>query len=351
MTSSLKSAAAAAVLAVSIPAWAQNVSIYGLVDLSAGKFQNAGNPKVTRMDSGNMATSFIGFKGSEDLGGGLKANFALESFLLADNGAYGRFTGDVFWARAAWAGLSGGFGSVSAGRTTNQFFLSTLIFNALGDSFGYSPSIRQFLIPTAVGHGGGTALAFFGDTGWSNSVLYTSPNFGGATINLQGAFGEGAAGSQGGNFGGNVLYFGGNFAATFAYQKVQTPDTFGTPTVQLTGFDSQDSAQIGVSYDFGVAKLYGQVAQVQTNATIDTKTSLYGLGASVPVGAGKILAQYGYAKLDFGGSRSDTTSKNFTLAYDYFLSKRTDVYALYMSDKMSTLSNGNTYVLGLKHTF
>ncbi|MET0332988.1 MAG: porin [Rhizobacter sp.] len=337
-------ALAAAALTLSSPAWAQSsVSIYGLVDMSAGQFQDAGTPKVNKAQSGNMATSFFGFSGKEDLGNGLKAKFAIEGFLLADTGASGRFTGDAFWARAAWVGVEGGFGSATLGRTTNQYFISTLIFNAFGDSFGYSPSIRQVLIPKAA------MLPFLGDTGWSNSFLYQSPSFGGLSVNLQGALGEGAASSTGHSLGGNVLYFGGPFSATFAYQRVKHGISGFTPAIVSTGFKYQDSALVGAAFDAKVIKFFGQYAVVKTEATTDTETDYFGIGASVPIGPGKVLAQYGQGTAEF--PTVDVTNKTLTLGYDYFLSKNTDIYAVLMHDKLTGTNNGNTVALGLKVKF
>ncbi len=220
--------AAATLCLSSTPAFAQSsVSRYGLIDVSAGRFQDAGAVKTNRVDSGNMATSYFGFSGKEDLGGGMKAKFAIESFLRADTGEQGRFGGDVYWTRAAWVGLEGGFGSTTLGRTTNQFFVSTLIFNAFGDAFGYSPSIRQVLVPSG-------PLKFLGDTGWSNSLLYSSPSVGGFSVNLQGALGEKAASTTGNSAGANVLYFGGPFAATLAYQQAKHGLNGGTPVASRT---------------------------------------------------------------------------------------------------------------------
>lgn len=347
MTRTLKSVAlAAATLCLSAPALAQSsVSLYGLVDVSAGRFQDAGAPKVNKVQSGNMATSFLGFSGKEELSSTLKAKFAIETFFRADTGEAGRFGGDAYWARAAWVGLEGDFGSTVLGRTTNQFFVSTLIFNAFGDSFGYSPSIRQVLTPSVVHP---QMLPFLGDTGWSNSILYSSPRSGGFSFNLQGSLGEGAASARGHNVGANVLYFGGPFGATFAYQQVKQGLTFA-PAIITTGFDSQDSAQIGLSYDAKVVKLFGQYSLVKTKAATETQSKIYGLGASVPVGAGRFLAQYGHATAEY--PTTEVVNKTLTVGYDHFLSKSTDLYALVMHDRLTGLSNGNTLAAGLKVKF
>jgi predicted porin len=342
MTRSLPRAAAITLgLGLVSAAQAQSsVSVYGLMDASFGQFQSAGTEKVWKSESGNMTTSFLGFKGAEDLGGGLKARFQIDHFLRLDSGSAGRFTGDAFWARNAFVGLQGAFGATLLGRNTTPLFVSTLAFNAIGDSFGFSPSIRQVLTPnTSQG-----MLPFFGDTGWSNSVLYNSPNYNGASFNLIANLGEGAAGATGKNFGGNLLYFGGPFGATAAFQKVKN-GAFGTPA----GFSSQDTWQLGGSYDLGVAKLYAQYSSVKTKATVDTDTKVYGIGATVPIGAGKLLAQYGRAKADFG--ISDRTNKTLTLGYDYNLSKNTDVYAVYMNDKITAVDAGNSIAAGIRLRF
>lgn len=338
--------AAAALCLPVVPAHAQSsVSLYGMLDLSAGQFQDAGTTKVKRVQSGNMATSYFGFSGREQLSPSLKAKFAIEGFLLADTGASGRFTGDAFWARSAWVGLEGDFGSTTIGRTTNQYFISTLIFNAFGDSFGFSPSIRQVLIPKAA------MLPFLGDTGWSNSLLYQSPSFGGLSINLQGALGEGSTSAVGHSAGGNLLYFGGPISATVAFQRVKHGLSAFTPAIVSTGFKYQDSAIVGFAYDAKVVKVFAQYALVKTEAAADTETDYFGLGVSVPVGPGKVLAQYGQAKADFPTPTTDPKNTTITLGYDYFLSKSTDVYAVYMNDKLTNASTGNTYALGLRVKF
>jgi predicted porin len=336
-------AAAATTLGLSLaaPAHAQSsVNVYGLMDMSVGQFQNSGATKLWRAQSGNMSTSYVGFKGTEDMGGTLKAVFAFEHFLRLDEGAAGRFNGDAFWARSAFVGLQGDFGTSKLGRNTTPLFVSTLIFNAVGDSFGFSPSIRQLFTP-ATGSG---MLSFFGDTAWNNSLAYNSPNFSGLSVNLLGNLGEGAATATGRNMGANVLYFGGPFAATVAAQQVKN-GAFGTPA----GFKSQDTIQLGASYDLKFVKLFGQATRAKTKATTETQTTIYGAGASVPLGAGKIIAQYGAAKAEVGAA--ETSSKTFTAGYDYFLSKNTDVYAIVMNDKVGSLKAGNTVAAGMRLKF
>lgn len=100
-------AAAMALLATGAQAQS-SVELTGLLDLWGGRLEMAGdNGHRSVLNSGGMTTSWWGFKGTEDLGGGLKAGFALTSFLQADTGVPGRFTGDSFFSRDASVSLSG----------------------------------------------------------------------------------------------------------------------------------------------------------------------------------------------------------------------------------------------------
>lgn len=326
--------------AASGAAWAQvpssSVSAYGLVDVSAGRFQNAGTPRLNRVEPGSMATSYFGFGGAEEVGGTLKAKFAIESFLRADSGTSGRFTGDPFWARNAYVGLAGEFGATTLGRNTTALFVSTLLFNPLVDSFGFSPSIRQVFTPT-------TGMPFYGDSRWNNSVSYTSNPISGATYTLQGNLREGAADGVGNNLAGNVIYFRDAWGATLAFQRVKN----GLGVAPPAGFTHQDTALAGLSYDFKVAKLFGQYIQVKTEAAAQAKTKIAQIGVSVPLGGGQGLVQYGQAK----AAPLNVTNKTVTVGYDYNFSKLTDVYALAMHDRLTGLSNGNSLAAGIRVKF
>jgi predicted porin len=342
--SHLPRAALLAALAAAGNAGAQNVQLYGLIDMSAGRYQAPGGDHVWRTDSGAMTTSFIGVKGSDDLGGGIRAKFAIEHFLRADQGAIGRYDGDAFWARDAYVGLSGAFGATVLGRNTTPLFVSTLLFNAFGDSFAFSPSIRLLFTPRL--------LPFFGDTGWNNSMLFVSPDYDGIRYTVSANLGENSPGATGKNLGVSITYDKGPFAATGVWQRVQNGDGI-SPTSAFThvplGFGKQDTWQLGASYDAGFVKLYGQLMHVRTAAIEDTSTQVWSLGASVPVGAGQVLAQYGHARANVAGT--EPLHRIFSMGYDYNLSKRTDIYAVYMNERLSGLPAGNTFAGGMRLRF
>ena len=312
------------------------VTLYGLLDVSVGQTKAPGAKATKGVDSGNMTTSFWGVKGSEDLGGGMSAVFALESFLRADVAAAGRFGADTFWARSAYVGLSSkGAGTLTMGRNTTSLFVNTLLFNSFGDSFGFSPAIRQTFtsspgFPTVLTKANDVQVS--GDTGWSDSVKYASPSFGGLSFTGHVAAGEANGGR---NVGISALYFGGPFAAGFAWQKVEKGSTVSDTTAW----------QLGGSYNFSPVKVYAQYGS-NDNKTFDNTIKVIGLGADYTIGLGKILLQWNKLSPDVGADL-----KTLSVGYDYQMSKRTDLYAVYMNEKKTGLSTGSSYALGIRHRF
>jgi len=183
MKFALRSITAAALLAATAAtAQAQSsVQLYGLVDIGVGDFEDNNNRSygyffreewaaLSRAEPGMMTTSFWGLQGKEDLGNGVAAEFKLEAFFRGDTGEQGRFQFDTTFGRNAYIGLtSKDLGSVRMGRNTTPLFVSTLLFNPFGDSFVWSPSIRQIF-------NGSTGGQLRGDSGWNNSVNFISPN-------------------------------------------------------------------------------------------------------------------------------------------------------------------------------
>ncbi|MDO9283255.1 MAG: porin [Aquabacterium sp.] len=316
------------VLAACGTAQAQAINVTGLLDLSIGSTKAPGATTATKgVDSGRMTTSWIGLNGSEDLGGGLSALWRMEHFLQADTGSAGRFNGDAFWARNAFVGLSSqALGTVTLGRNTTALFVTTLVNNAFGDSFGFSPSIRHYF----------TSGTVTGDTGWSDSVAYYSPKFGGLSFGLAAALKET---SNGGNWSANVGYAAGPLSAAFVVQQVKKDGAAAladTRTWQLAG-----------SYALGDGlKFFAQYGQVDNLSPGGADFRITGVGVRAVVGLGAVLAQYGHVSADAGGNRN-----TFSLGYDHFVSKRTDLYAVMMNDQQAGKSGGSAYAVGVRHRF
>lgn len=318
-----------------------SVQLTGLVDVFAGSMKMAGDASSKSVvDSGGLTTSWFGMKGTEDLGGGLKAHFNLTSFIKVDTGTQGRFTGDTFFSRDANVSLSGGFGSVLLGRWMAPNFLPSVVGNPLGDSFTFSPLILHKDVPLFNGTGWRSMTP--ADTGWSNQIVYSTPDIGGFKANLQYQFGEQAGKSGKNNVGVNFFYFGGPLTLTGFYENAD----INNPVNTLLANNQKYWMLLG-AYDFGVVKPFVSYGQAKADNN-PNKAKTVQLGASVPVGpAGKVLVEW--VKTDL--SQTNVNRKTYTVGYDHFLSKRTDVYAMYMNDKITSQTNGNSFGVGIRHRF
>jgi predicted porin len=188
-----------------------------------------------------------------------------------------------------------------------------------------------------------------GDSGWDNSIMYSTPDMGGLTGTLIYGAGEQAGHNGQNKWGGNLLFFRGNFAATAAFQQVRYDGAPGDLNSLVAGFARQTAGQLGATYDFGVVKLYGQYQYIKnTISTGDAKSNGGQLGVSIPVGPGSVLASYAYTKTS---GAADVKRNTWAIGYDYSLSKRTDVYAAYFRDKVSDLSTADTFGVGIRAKF
>ncbi|MEO5845012.1 MAG: porin [Caldimonas sp.] len=328
-------AIAAGALSCSAAALAQTAVLYGLLDASASRVKPVGiDTRSLQLDNGNMTRSFLGVRGSEDLGGGLRAVFRVESYLRPDVGAAGRFDGDAFWGREASVGLSGSFGTSVLGRTPSPLWLSTIAFNPFGESIGFSPAVRQYF--------GGTVL---GDSRWNNGIWYTNN----ARDSLRVVFSANAdettpVDSNGHNLGLSLSYITGPFAATVVAESIRN-----SAQPLPAGFQRQIVLQAGATYDFQFIRLYGLVGRVKTVASVDARSVSFQLGAAVPIGSSVILVAYGRAH-DTSPLKA-TTDRTASIGYDYFLSKSTDIYIAAMYEKLSFVSSGSAVAGGLRVRF
>ena len=154
-------AVAALAGAAAIDARAQSsIEVYGLVGAYAGKMQRSGDAAAVRqVNGGGLTTSFLGFRGKEDLGGDLKAIYALESFFRPDTGEQGRSAADPLFSRNAWVGLEGSWGRLTLGRQTNPAYAAMTQLSPFGSSVVFSPLVLQTFVATY----GSNVL---GDTVW-----------------------------------------------------------------------------------------------------------------------------------------------------------------------------------------
>jgi predicted porin len=354
---------AVAALALAGPAaYAQSLSAYGVVDIGLYAKQLAGSARTKNVDSGIMETSYIGFRGSEELEGGLRAQFDLSTFLRPDSGEATRgVTGEAFWSRAAWVGLSGPWGSLRLGRISTPNFINNLRFNPFGPSSTISPTFLHTYVgspaqPMTTGSGAT-------DSAWSNSAAYGSPAFAGFTVALQGAPGEGS--SAGRRIGGSISYGGPQpVAATLSFDRTSRaalvfPLALPSLPGSLPPYTANDieTMQLGASYDFQVAKVYAQVARTTIQGTRPTapgpheiELSTMQLGMSAPIGPGRVLVSA--ARTDKQQRLlADQRRTTITVGYDHDLSKRTDLYAVALEDRVTGISRGIGWGAGIRHRF
>ncbi|CAM2183266.1 Porin [Burkholderia latens] len=347
---SVKLIAAAACVAAAAPVHAQSsVSLYGQVDEWVGATKFPGSDRAWNVSGGGMSTSYWGLHGAEDLGNGYKAIFTLESFFRAQNGQFGRFQGDTFFARNAYVGVSSQYGTVTAGRLTTHLFLSTILFNPFYDSYTFSPMVYHVFLGLGTFPTYPSDQGAVGDSGWNNAVSYTSPSFGGLNFAAMYALGNTAGDNRSKKWSAQFNYANGPFAATAVYQYVNFNNGPQDLSSLVTGMKSQGIGLVGATYDLKYVKLFGQYMytkndQVAGSWHVNTAQG----GVSVPLGVGNAMASYAYSR-DGGGL--DQTRQTWAVGYDYPLSKRTDVYAAYMNDHISGLSNGNTFGAGIRAKF
>jgi predicted porin len=352
-----KNLVAAAALMALVGAAQADVKVYGSLETGFGSYENAHatgtSTRTTQVSSGNMMTSFIGFSGSEDLGGGLKAEFALESFIAPDTGSNLPNLATGFWGRGSFVALNGGFGKVALGQYDNPLFTSGYTYNPFGSSMAFSPTMRHLYSGGSLASGGFASVGF--DTGFVNSITYETPNLGGFSAIAQFAPKETTAPNTQNSYAAGATYATGPFAASLTYVK-------GGQGLNTAYSADQKVIDFGTSFDFGVVKLFGQYTSVKTKSVyvpplvggLDIKASIYQLGASIPV------TEKGSVLVSFGENRTTDTGEDFkdrvfSVGYDHFLSKRTDVYAVFSNNQQSAntgnTESGQTFAVGIKHAF
>jgi predicted porin len=257
-----------------------SVTAFGIIDLAARNVKNGNAGSIKSLSSGGQATSRFGFRGVEDLGGGLRAGFWIESEVGPDTGAAGSTVGsatNVFWARRSTISLMGGFGEVRLGRDWTPTYSS---FNTV-EIFGYvgvaSPANLRGAFYTNAGSGTASAVR------QSNTVAYFLPNLGGLTGQVQVSAGEGAA-NQNKSMGARLAYAAGPLTVAGSWGKMNK---------QLAMTDDLTTWNLGGRFNFGFATV-GAMYEVSeygiVGRTLEQKLATANI--VVPMGAGQFKAQY-----------------------------------------------------------
>lgn len=354
-------AAAALALAAGAAQAQTSVTIYGIMD--AGLLRESGGAagSVTKVGSGIGSASRIGFRGTEDLGGGMTALFTLENGTKIDTGEVDA-AGTLF-NRQAFVGIKGKAGMVTLGRQ-------------------YTPwhqALAQVGDPFTTGYAGGSKNVFpdFGaNVRTSNTVMYTSPTVAGFTGDIAYAFGEQAGSTKSGrNIGASVGYVKGPLNVRAAYNH-KNSDVAAAPGVTPVVRGNASNKLIAANYDFKILKAYAafSVDKGFNAAPLGNANNPYGfrrptastdgnevlLGVIAPVGPGNVVAT---AMRKDDRTSFDQDARSWGIGYLYSLSKRSTIYTVYghtvnkngagytVANNTDAGTGDRAFNLGVRHTF
>jgi general bacterial porin, GBP family len=310
-----------------------SITVYGIAAVEAvhatGVNTGTATGTQTRLDNSQVTSSRLGFRGTEDLGGGLSAVFDMTSGIALDTGA--QANAGKFWNRGSWVGLkSSTFGTLSFGRHWN------VNDDVMGNYFIF----------------GGYAAFRFTEFGFisdlvDNSVKYVSPKLGGFVLRGLVGAGEGTTGRTGEVA---LTYGAGPFSAVVSYRNARN--------VADTAADELTTA--GVSFAIDTVRLHGGISLADPKASALREARAYDVGV-VWTATPTLIATLDYVARD--QSDTDNDSSFWRVGADYYLSKRTSLFAnLVALDNKGTASqrfyglgaaglDQDVFALGLRHTF
>lgn len=349
MKKSLIALAVAGAFAAPAFAASSNVDVYGKLRMSVDHISTSG----AGSDGWQIAdrVSRLGFKGSEDLGGGLKAVWQIETELGIDTTRTA--TSQDIANRNTFVGLAGGFGTVLLGRHDTPYKLA-----GSADLFGDTAADSQKSGTGIIGRNGF-------DTRASNTLAYVSPtwsgfSFAGAVIPGEELSGTGAANDANGladSYSVAAFYANGPLSLSAGYESYggETASTVATGAADKTGW------KLNASYTIGDAKIgltYENADDTNAAAGVTTEKEDTAILASLAYGMGPITlaAQYGkYDQKDTNATKNDDLTR-WTVGAIYSLSKRTSAYVAYNSDDYGTATGGTNmdtkvWTMGLNHDF
>ncbi len=298
------------------------VTIYGIIDAGVTRVINdsGSNGSRTTVEAGQMQVSRWGFRGEEDLGGGLKARFNLEGTLLNDTGGAGVPTGTPsgtsLFDREATVGLAGNFGALTLGRQNILGINSVGMADPMGLAFAAtSPNVLFSALNSAAVYGaygannGGSALR------QSNSIKYVSPYWKNFGIGLMRAFGEQPGSVQKNKYEGiSAFYHTGPFGASAVYARLKN----------ITASEELKSWAFGARYTGTGFSLRSTYSTNELDTT-HRKISVFGVGIDVPVAPAVTLTGAVYNTRHTGDAHDD--SQQYIAIAKYAFSKRTTGYA------------------------
>ena len=289
------------------------IQIYGDLDVGVGRFKLPGATSDNKVESGLFAPSYLGFGGRSDISPGVRAVFALETYIGLDTGAdVNAFQpDDPFWGRSAYVGVESDYGTLTLGRNKNPFYYEATGNNAFGESY-FSPALS--VAAFRLGHVIGRAH--------DNSVRYTSPTVAGFTAAALWAPKEDK--SNGDDMSATLNYTRGSLVVLLGMAQAKSGLTEGSKSAIRVG---------GLNYDFGVVRLFVEGA-TQKDTEVQVKSKAWDVGATAPLGNFTVRASFARIRqTDLQGGNA-ATYRVAALGTDYALSPRVSLYAAVKKEKV-----------------
>jgi predicted porin len=302
-----------------------SVTLYGIVDAGVRNTKNGSAGSYNSLVSGGQSTSRLGFRGIEDLGGGMRAGFNLEGQVDTDTGGTG-----FNFARRSTVSLIGGFGEVRLGRDFTAHYSNMAIADPFGQvGVATSANLRgSYLTQGSIASG----------TRTNNQVMYFLPAMGG----LYGQINLGAGEGTGDKYtGGRLGYAAGPLNVGVGYGKTER------------GVAESETTSFSASFNMGFATLMGFYDMSEFNngvagaGNVSNDVDLISVAMTMPLGKGTLKAQY--TKSDSSSASYDATM--FGIGYVYNLSKRTSLYSAYgkvSNDGTAKFTAGSQGPAGIK---
>lgn len=307
--------------------------VYGVADLSYGRFEPSGQLPDDRFNSNSLTASFAGLNLKYGLDGGWGVGMTLESFFRFQDGKLGRRDGDPILSRNAFVSVSNNaYGLVRVGRLQTYLFDATIRFNALGNSLAFSPAARHVFAA-------GNLEGVQGDFYWDRAVSYSTPNLDGLTVNLMHSRPD--KGFTGGLTGGSVVVARGLFAMSLAAQQVKLQDGINDPV-------KETAVQLGMLYNFGLLRMFGQLTATR-DLGLDVRSTIASAGGNLALGPGNVLFQAATTKAT--GPAVDRKHTSLAGGYQWAYDSVTDVYLLAMDDRVKGQTRGLSAAAGVRYRF
>ena len=309
-------------------AHAQGPVIFGQLDVGIGTVTNvAGQGRVTGLHNGGMKSSRLGFKGSEDIGGGNSVNYLLESDVFVDTGSTGN---GALFARSAWVGLKGNWGEVRLGRNYTETYEIAADYDPMsGGNFGGLMQVFDSRQP-GLNATSGNLFSSFGSARVNNSIHYRTPTIGGLSGRITYAAGESSGSSKQASVRTAALrYAKGAFDGSLIFGQMYSP---ASPALVFR----HKAAYL--RYKFGVARVVAGHMESEGLGAGGGNFITDFVGANIPVGP-KVIVNAFLARAD--NEVFDEQPITWTLRADYFLSKRSMLYLGYAASRQDGASRLN----------